>query len=282
MLTHWLLAGLVLVLAPALVWADDQPQAKDVGKAYAIPYRLTDSAHIMVRVKINGKGPFNFIVDTGAPLVYVTVPVAKKIGLTAEKKGQNTVGRFEIEGGAVHTDLKCLIDTPFQLEGMNAIGAAGIELHGILGYTLLSHYKMEIDLTKDKMTWTKLDFMPPAPEPSGIKGGSLDMLGKFMKFLAMMSGIKGSPPPELRGFVGVELTDKAKGVEVRAILPKSPAAGVDIQPGDRVLEVQGKAVKTSAEVLEVLAKVRAGQEVVFRVERATATKEVKLTAGEGL
>ena len=277
---YWLVAA--LTLAPALVWADGPPQVKDAGKAYAIPYRLTDTSHIMVRVKINGKGPFNFIVDTGAPLVYVSVPVAKKFGITAEKKGQTTIGRFEIEGGPAHTDLKVLIDTPFQLEGMNALGAAGVELHGILGYTLLSQYKMEIDLTRDKMTWTKLDFTPPAPEPSGIKGGGLDMLGKLMKFLAKMNGVKGAPQPDPRGFVGVELADKDKGVEVRAVLPKSPAAAVDIQPGDRILEVQGKSVMTSAEIMALLAKVRAGETIVFRVERATATKEVKLTAGEGL
>jgi membrane-associated protease RseP (regulator of RpoE activity) len=271
-----------LALAPALLWADGPSQVKDAGKAYAIPYRLTDTSHIMVRVKINGKGPFNFIVDTGAPLVYVSVPVAKMLGITAEKKGQTNIGRFEIEGGPAHTDLKVLVDTPFQLEGMNALGAAGVELHGILGYTLLSQYKMEIDLTKDKMTWTKLDFTPPAPEPSGIKGGGLDMLGKLMKFLAKMSGIKGPPQPDLRGFVGVQLIDKDKGVEVRAVLPKSPAAAVDIQPGDRILEVQGKSVMTSADVMALLAKVRAGESMVFRIERATATKEVKLTAGEGL
>ena len=32
----------------------------------------------MVRTKINGKGPFNLIVDTGAPAVFITKTVAKK------------------------------------------------------------------------------------------------------------------------------------------------------------------------------------------------------------
>jgi hypothetical protein len=276
---YWLFAA-VVALAPALVWAGDPPKAKDVGKAYSIPYRLTDSGHIMVRVKINGKGPFNFIVDTGAPLVYVTLPVAKKLDIKAEKKGPTTLARFDLEGGAAHTDLKCVIETPFQLEGMNAMGAAGVELHGILGYTLLSQYKMEIDLTKDKMTWTKLDFKPPAPLPSGIKGGSLDMLGKLMKFL--MGDSKGPMPPELRGFVGVELSDQEKTVVVRAVLPKSPAAAAEVKTGDRLLEVQGKAVSSSAEVMALLAKVRSGQPVVFVVGRAGEKKEITITAGEGL
>jgi len=122
--------------------------------------------------QINGKGPYNFIVDTGAPLVYISVPVAKKIGLTAEPKSSATVERIEIEGGPVQTKFKCLVETPFQLEGMNALGLAGVELHGIIGYSLLARYKLEIDLTKDRMTWTKLDFVPPAPE-SIAKAGNM-------------------------------------------------------------------------------------------------------------
>jgi serine protease Do len=278
---HWVLAGLALAIVPALVWADDPPKDKDIGKVYTIPYRLTDSSHIMVRAKINGKGPFNFIVDTGAPLVYLSIPIANKLGIKAEKKGQNTVARFELEGGPVHTDLKCLVDTPPQIEGMNALGLAGLELHGIMGYALLSHYKMEIDLTKDKMTWTKLDFTPPAPQQSGITGGGLDMLGKFMKFLKMFDST-GPAQPELRGFVGVELTDKAMGVEVRGVLPKSPAANAKVQVGDLVRLVQGKAVASSAEVMAALAKVQAGEPVVLVVDRAGASKEIKITAGEGL
>ena len=131
------LALLALFLAPPL-WAGGRKSAdvksegpKAEGKVYHVPYRLTDTQHILVRVKINGKGPFNFIVDTGAPLLYVAEPVAKKIGLPlpkkksaekkdaekqdanpektadkkdADKKGRGgvvTLDRFEIEGGVV-------------------------------------------------------------------------------------------------------------------------------------------------------------------------------------
>ena len=283
---HWHLAGLTMLVLSTLAWADDPPQAKekdkDIGKSYSVPFRLTDSGHIMVRAKINGKGPFNFIVDTGAPLVYVSLPAAKKAGITPEKKGQNKVAKFEIEGGPAHTDLKCQVETPFQLEGMNATGIAGIELHGMIGYTLLSHYKMEIDLTKDRMTWTKLDFTPPAPQPFGGKGADLSMIGKLLKFLAMMSDNKGPQPPELRGFIGVELGSKGKGVVLEAVLAKSPAAAAGILAGDQLLAVQGKAVASPAEVSHALAKVRPAQTVVFRVMRAGETREITITAGEGL
>src|SRR5438309_1629293 len=88
------LALFALCLAPPLGAADTKALDKKAvgapvqGKVYHVPYRLTDTQHIMVRAKINGKGPFNFIVDTGAPMLYVAEPVAKKIGLPIpESKG---------------------------------------------------------------------------------------------------------------------------------------------------------------------------------------------------
>src|SRR5262249_16376341 len=146
------------------------PAEKVEKKTYQVPFRLTDTYHVMVRAKVNGKGPYNFIIDTGAPLLYLSVPVAKKIGLEVGKKGGEpvTLDRFEIEGGAVHTKVKWLGERPYQLRGMNAFGMPGAELHGIIGYTMLANYKMEFDFTRDKMAWTRLDFKPPAPVPLGL------------------------------------------------------------------------------------------------------------------
>jgi len=50
-----------------------------VGTAYKVPYRLTLTNHYLVRVKVNGKGPFNFLVDTGAPYLFVSTEAAKKV-----------------------------------------------------------------------------------------------------------------------------------------------------------------------------------------------------------
>ena len=51
-------------LMPAAVRADDTKPADQPTK-FAIPYKLTDTKHVLVRAKINGKGPFNMILDTG-------------------------------------------------------------------------------------------------------------------------------------------------------------------------------------------------------------------------
>ena len=42
-----------------------------------LAHRLKRGLHIVVRAKINGKGPFNFILDTGAPALFVATKVAE-------------------------------------------------------------------------------------------------------------------------------------------------------------------------------------------------------------
>ena len=90
-----LLCGLAAVPLGA---ADPKPVDKD-GAAVEVPYRLTETNHVMVRVKINGKGPFNMILDTGAPAVFITKNVAKKAGIDLDKDGWGTPKSFELEGG---------------------------------------------------------------------------------------------------------------------------------------------------------------------------------------
>jgi hypothetical protein len=280
---------------------DKQPAADAArNKTYQIPYRLTNTMHVMVRAKVNGKGPFNFIIDTGAPLLYITTSAARKIGLPVKmekrekdkkeiEKGGNVevLERFDIEGGAGHAKIKVLVETPFQLEGMNAMGMPGEELHGIIGYVLLAHYRMEFDFTRDRMVWTRLaGFNPPPPVPLGVgkdKGqDGLDQLGKFMKAMAVLMGKKMPPPPSTRGFLGVELEDADGAVVVKAVLKGTAAAKAGLAKGDRITEVQGKEVGRLADVLRYAAKVTAGDELHLTVMRNGEKREVSVTAGEGL
>src|SRR6185369_5125756 len=69
-------------LIPALALAEDP---KDKPQKFEIPYKLTDTKHVLVRAKINGKGPFNMILDTGAPAVFITKPLAKRIGVEVDE-----------------------------------------------------------------------------------------------------------------------------------------------------------------------------------------------------
>jgi membrane-associated protease RseP (regulator of RpoE activity) len=251
---------------------------------YAVPYRLTNVLHVLVRVKINGKGPFNFIIDTGAPLVFVSKETGKRLGLKPGKGDWTSLDRLEIEGGLSLHKVKARLETPFQLEGMNAMGLAGAEIHGILGYTLLARFRLDFDFTRDRLRWTPLHFDPPPPQPLG-KGPAPPSLGAMAFLVKVMSFLVGKvPAPEVapRGYLGIELADAGGAVTVKAVLAGGPAARAGLRPGDRIDQVLGKAVKTAAEVHRRTARITAGQVVRLRIRRGHETREVAVTAGEGL
>lgn len=272
---------LAVLLVPSLARADEPD--KQESKPAPVPYRLTDTQHVMVRVKINGKGPFNFIVDTGCPVLIVSTPIAKKIGLQTEKNWA-VLDKLEFEGGLAQTKVKARVETPFQLEGMNGMGLAGVELHGLLGYSVIAKYKMEFDFTRDQLKWKPLAFDPPPPQPIGVKGGTggLEMMAGLMKFLTFLSGLKPAPPPVARGFLGFEIDEKDNAITVGDVLPKGPADGAGLKSGDRILEIGSAKIKTVADVRRQLERLLPGQEVRVQIQRGDDEMELKIAAGRGL
>ena len=278
----WLSAGLALALVPPL--RADEPRKTDL-KTYQVPYQITKTHHILVRAKLNGKGPFNFIMDTGAPALFVATKVAKKAGVAPDKTGWGAFDKFEIEGGVRVAKAKGRIEDPFQLEGMNGLGLAGAELHGMIGYNLLARYRIELDLTRDKMTWTELDFDPPPPKGlEGAKGGlpELNAMGAMLKMLGGFLGKRAKPEVVARGFLGLELAESNGQVMVKRVLEKSPADGAGVKPGDRIARFNGEKVSDGAGLLKLAAALTAGTDVSLTVVHGDRQRDVTVKAGEGL
>jgi len=282
-----MLAVLFLGAAFAAVQSGE-PAKKDGPKRDArptlVPYRLTDTHHVLVRLKVNGKGPFNFVVDTGCPVLVISEPAAKKMGLEADSTKAAVIDKLELEGGLVQNKVKCRVETPFQIEGMNSMGLPGVELHGLIGYTVLAKYKMEFDFTKDQMQWLALDFDPPPPQAIGGKKGdlaSLEAMAGMMKFLSFLTGLKPAPPPQPRGFFGFEVAEKDGAVVVQKVLAKGPAAEAGLKSGDRIAKAEGKEVGTVAELMKQASQITAGKELRLDVTRGTEKHELKITAGDG-
>src|SRR5438309_122413 len=80
-----ILSGLILTLGlTAVLAADDKKDEKKdraATKPVVVPFELLKSGHMAVNVKINGKGPFKLIFDTGAPITLVNNKLAKESGL---------------------------------------------------------------------------------------------------------------------------------------------------------------------------------------------------------
>jgi hypothetical protein len=286
----WL--GLILAL---VAFAPAPKGDPNVGKSYQVPYRLTETNHFLVRVRINGKGPFNFLVDTGAPALYVATETAKKVGLKpTEDDFWTPIERLEFEGGAVLHDVKARVEDPFQLVGMNALGLPGASIDGILGFTILAKFKLEIDPTKDRMTWTRLDYDPKEPlVPKRQKGDrapaeveAMNVLGPVAKVAAALIGKQPEETLLPRGFLGIELVEAGAPGELRVdrVLPGSPAAKAGVKPGDVLKKIGERALKGMKSARAEVTEVRPGNTVVLTVRREGEADEMvlTLTAGKGL
>ncbi len=276
------------ILALAVLALPAQPQGKDEkkeGQTFQVPYKTTIPKHIVVRVKINGKGPFNFILDTGAPAMFIAEKVGKRCGLENGKDGWAVMDRLEFEGGAVLLKAPARVETPFQLEGMNGMGMAGMELHGMIGYSILAAFRMEIDFTKDKMTWTRVGDTIALPRRGAGKGGApggLEMMGTIMKSLGAFMGRKAAPEVVLRGYHGLAMEDGDEFPKVSGVTEGGPAAKAGVRVGDVVTKVGGRTVSSVGDVLRFAGRHAPGDKVSLTVKRGDETKEITFTAGEGI
>jgi hypothetical protein len=262
-----------------------------VGRTFEVPYRRTLTNHYLVRVRINGKGPFNFLVDTGAPALFIGTEAARQVGIEPDAKSFWTpVDRFEIEGGINLHNLKARIEDPFQLEGMNALGLPGARIDGILGFTILARFRMEFDPTQDRMSWTRLDFNPREPfvpsnpderrAPPEVQAMSL--LGPMMKFMALIIGRQPEDVLHPQGLLGLELAETDDGaVRIAGVLPGTPAAAAGIEAGDVLVRLGEHDIKTLADAHAAIAPVRAGTRVEVALKRGEEMIEKGLVATEG-
>lgn len=279
-----LLIGLALGLLTSPTMAAEKKLA---GETYEVPYRLTLPKHVLVRAKINGKGPFNFILDTGAPALFVATKVAKALGVDPEK-GWGTFDTFEVEGGVVFKKAKGRIEDPFQLEGMNGMGLAGAELHGVIGYNLLAQYRMTFDFTKNKMVWTKIDWVPKAPMGlgGGQRGGQggMEIFGTIMKMVGSFLGRKANPDLVPQGFLGIEVREEEGLVYVKKVMEGSPAAEAGLKEGDLIRRFGRRSVYGIDGLQSFMKKAQAGKKIKLRVVRGAdkETVELNVTVGEGL
>ncbi len=276
-----------VILFPMLGGFADGPKARPGSKTHRVPYRMSETLHLIVRAKFNGKGPFNFIVDTGAPAMFVTKAVAKEVGIENDKGGWATFDEMEIEGGAKIKGAKARVEDIFQIRGMNSLGLPGVRLDGVLGYNILARYRMEIDLAKSTMTWTELDFDPPLPQPLGGEGGrsappELEMIGSLMQGFGAIMNPGGKPsPPGPRGFFGFVMTQRDESVIVESVLPGSPAESGGLKPGAALVELAGKPIKSIADVFKVAETIGPNETVRMAVHRGSEKSELTITAGKG-
>jgi predicted aspartyl protease len=126
-----------------------------------VPIRLASPAKplILIDVQANGRGPFQFAVDTGTSTTAIAPALAKQLGVESSPVGAGTTGGASIDfsagnlrsfqlGGAKIDNMPVVVADFFTM--LNA--AIGAKLDGIVGYNFLRNYKVVIDYPGEMLT----------------------------------------------------------------------------------------------------------------------------------
>jgi hypothetical protein len=115
--------------------------------------RILQKSIIAIPALIDGRGPFDFVLDTGTETSLIDRGLARKLGLSVVDRltlntpsGQKTLSRAFLPqvslGPLSETNVEVLVDT------IDSISALDPKLHGVLGQNFLSQFDFLLDYTR--------------------------------------------------------------------------------------------------------------------------------------
>jgi hypothetical protein len=137
--------ALATVTLPALPAESHCP----AGIASVTP-RFVQRALIVIPVRVNQKGPFDFMVDTGSQLTVIDPSLAEELGLKPQGKvGLVSIASYAQASATVLDMLEAAshaIEKPFAvIQDLGQIHAADPRIRGVLGENFLAHFDLLID-----------------------------------------------------------------------------------------------------------------------------------------
>lgn len=255
---------------------DHQPSAR----VEVVPFEMLPSNHMVVRAKLNGKGPYRLIFDLGSPVTLLGGKAAEESGAIPKNaprsflfgvRGEGELKTVEV-GGLTAKDVPVMVMDHPALKAL--AGFLGKPLDGIMGYTFFAHYRTTIDYKAREMTFSPIDF-----EVKDLIRDIQDrMLGPKVARERVLAprGIWGLSVGAPEGGVA------AAGVPITAVRAGSPAAAAGLRVGDILTTLDGRWTTSIANTYAAAATVDPGTAVPVVVRRGGQEKTLTVTPVEGL
>jgi hypothetical protein len=137
-------------------------------KKVTIPFRLVRSL-MVIKLQINHKGPFNFILDTGVGLMVITDPKLADSIYIPNKRTLKIPGLGEGEDAEAYVTSPLNIEIPglksydvaaaiLKKDLFSLSGYAGMPIHGLLGYEFFNNLAVKINAQDSTLTvWRPKD-----------------------------------------------------------------------------------------------------------------------------
>jgi hypothetical protein len=273
------LSATLVGLAPALAGDPPAVAVKETSKKATVPFQMLPSNHMLVRARLNGKGPYRLVFDLGAPITLLGNKAAEDSGTVKadapraflfSMRGEAVVSKLEVGDLTAKKVPVFVFDHPV-LKALS--GFLGRPLDGIIGFTFFARYRTTIDYQARTMT-----FEPVQSEIRDvIKDLPTRLAGPKVERHRVLApgGLWGLTVGEPDG--GLD----AAGVPVLTVLSGSPAEDAGLKPGDVLTTLDGRWTTSVADTYAAASTAPAGRPVTVLVLRDGKELALAVTPREG-
>ena len=192
-------AGLLSISAPVF------GKAHCRGSATSLPLRLIQNSLFVTSIKVNGTGPYDFLVDTGAQVNTIDDALATRLHLIPEKAvgviGASTYSRNALVLIDLTASGKTIASSPTVVTDAAQLRTIDDRIRGILGETFLEHFDFLLDnenrlLCLDDTGTMSLSLNGqkiPLAEPIAMQGSTIP----FTRPLVISSSLSGFDNPRI-------------------------------------------------------------------------------------
>lgn len=241
-----------------------------------VPFEILKTGHIVVSVKVNEKGPYRLLFDTGAPVTLISSKVATEAKVIKPSLGFSLFGAGgqanikSLEIGSLKTQNNSVIvmDHPTIKVMSKFFGP----IEGIIGFSTYSRYKFAIDYKESSIAFAPNNYIPQ------------DTIKAMMD--RMMSNSKNRETLCSKGVWGFEVqkleTDIGDGLEIISVTPGSVMAKAGVKKGDRILSLNYIWTDSLEDLFYASSKSIANQQSKLKILRNNEIKTLVAIPANGI
>ena len=199
-----------------------------------VPMMLSEGRLPIIDVKVNGKGPFRFVVDSGAGFVVISEEISRKLKIRpvaagGTSRGVSGTGRFNIVYGVIdRLDIGDLTVESIPTYIRKVQDPGKLHIDGYVGLSVLSNFKISVDYEHRTFEVRAKDTItPPATDQDVVvpyrmtNGGMMSVpvdIGKEVPLNFIVDTGASSTVVSRRAYEKFNLeTKQHKGVGVRVV-----------------------------------------------------------------
>ena len=201
-----------------------------------VPIEVMPSGHLAIMAKINGRGPYRFVFDTGAPTLLISERVAKLAAVLPPhfrrpfftmlgNLGPHRAESIDLGHGG---RLDGLVTDVWNHPTVDLLAREEGPLEGIIGFPFFAHFRTTIDYKARTLT-----FVPCAYVPADIRE-------QMQQRMEAGEARVIDPAVSLGIRVAKDARDAGPGVIVTDVPAGGAAADAGLMIGDRLLTLDGR------------------------------------------